>query len=110
MTGRDFSRDSTSPGRALLQFDQYFALMQQSDARSDQLQSGQQQEQHDLVILKPNQQAVKARYNKTTQQLQLSAEPVSAGEQTKALAEVQLPSYLYREQKFQDKTSCVVQA
>lgn len=110
MTGRDFSRDSTSPGRALLQFDQYFALMQQSDARSDQLQSGQQQGQHDLVILKPNQQAVKARYNKTTQQLQLSAEPVSAGEQTKALAEVQLPSYLYREQKFQDKTSCVVQA
>jgi phosphoglycerol transferase MdoB-like AlkP superfamily enzyme len=112
LTGRDFSRDSTSPGRALLQFDQYFALMQQTEPRHD-LQNAQQQEplnEHQLVILKPNQQAVKAQYNKTTKQLRLSTEAVSVAEKTKALAEVQLPSYLYREQKFQDKTSCVVQA
>jgi phosphoglycerol transferase MdoB-like AlkP superfamily enzyme len=103
LTGRDFSRDSQSPGRALLQFDQYFALMQQQGLPNEP----QQNEQHELVILKPNQQAVKGRYNKTTKHLSLSSEAVSAGEKTKALAEVQLPSYLYREQKFQDKTACV---
>ncbi len=106
LTGRDFSRDNTSPGRALLQFDQYFALMQQDDRQN----ALQQNEQHELVILKPNQQAVKGHYNKTSKQLSLSTEAVSDAEKTKALAEVQLPSYLYREQKFQDKTACVASA
>lgn len=89
-TGRDFSRDSQSPGRALLQFDQYFALL----------------EQDKVVVLKPNQQAVKGRYDASNKRLELVSDAVTVDEKNRALAEVQLASYLYREQKYQDKLSC----
>lgn len=83
MTGRDFTLDKTSPGRALLQFGDYFALMQGDK----------------LVILKPDGKSVEARYQPLQQKLSLSRQDVSQADKNKTLALVQLPSYLYREQK-----------
>jgi len=90
MLGRDLTLDSSSPGRALLQFDNYFALM----------------EQHQLTILKPDQTAVLAHYDQKLKQLTLSTQPVSPAQYQKALAQVQLPSYLYRERKYPAKAQC----
>jgi len=94
MTGRDFSLDKTSPGRALLQFENYFALMQQG--------AGQQ-----LVILKPNGETVAGVYQSEQKNLQLNQQAVSLADKNKALALVQLPSYLYREQKNFSEASCI---
>lgn len=90
MMGRDFTRDNTSPGRALIQFDQYFALME-----------GQA-----LTILKPNQEAQLATYDARTQQLHLLDIPVTEAARNKALAQVQMPAYLYREQKYKSDAVC----
>lgn len=90
MLGRDLTLDNTSPGRALLQFDNYFALM----------------EQHQLTILKPDQTAVLGHYDLQQKKLTLSEQPVSTAQYQKALAQVQLPSYLYRERKYPAKASC----
>ncbi|RVU37031.1 alkaline phosphatase family protein [Rheinheimera riviphila] len=94
LLGRDLTLDSSSPGRALLQFDNYFALM----------------EQHQLTILKPDQTAVLAHYDQKLKQLTLSDQPVSPAQYQKALAQVQLPSYLYRERKYPAKAQCDVVA
>jgi phosphoglycerol transferase MdoB-like AlkP superfamily enzyme len=95
LTGRDFMLDQTSPGRALLQFENYFALMQQK---------AQQQE---LLILKPEGEGIKGEYQPVQQKLYLSTQAVSLAEKNKALALVQLPSYLYREQKNSSRASCL---
>ncbi|EGM77329.1 phosphoglycerol transferase family protein, alkaline phosphatase superfamily [Rheinheimera sp. A13L] len=95
MTGRDFTLDKTSPGRALLQFENYFALMQQGP------------QQQELVILKPDGKSVAGIYQSEQQNLQLSKQPVSLADKNKALALVQLPSYLYREQKNFSEASCI---
>jgi len=84
LIGRDFSRDGTSPGRALMQFDQYFALM----------------EQQQLTILRPQQSAVSGVYDPVTKQLTLSDKAPSAAQTKRALAQVLLPSYLYRQQQY----------
>ncbi len=94
MTGRDFMLDNTSPGRALLQFENYFALMQQG--------SGQQE----LVILKPDGKSIKGEYQSKEQKLHLSDQALSVADKNKALALVQLPSYLYREQKNSSSAPC----
>lgn len=86
MIGRDFSRDAQSPGRALLQFDQYFALM----------------EADKLTILRPQQAAIAASYNPANRQLAVLAEPVSAPQHARALAQVLLPSMLYRQQLYRN--------
>ena len=86
LIGRDFSRDATSPGRALLQFDQYFALM----------------EDNELTILRPQQAPVRASYNPVSRRLTTSTQPVSATQQSRALAQVLLPSLLYREQLYRN--------
>ena len=96
MTGRDFTLDKTSPGRALLQFENYFALMQQ----------GQQQDQ-ELLILKPDGKGVAGLYQPQQQKLSLSPEAVSLADKNQALALVQLPSYLYREQKNFSEARCL---
>jgi phosphoglycerol transferase MdoB-like AlkP superfamily enzyme len=90
LLGRDLSMDNHSPGRALLQFDNYFALM----------------EPDQLTILKPDQTAVLAHYHQQQKKLTLSAQPVSPAQYQKALAQVQLPSYLYRERKYPAKAQC----
>lgn len=95
MTGRDFTLDSSSPGRALLQFENYFALMQQGP------------EQQELVILKPDGETVAGFYQIQQQKLDLSAKAVSQADKNRALALVQLPSYLYREQKNSSEARCL---
>lgn len=95
MMGRDFMLDKTSPGRALLQFDNYFALVQQKP------------EAQDLVILKPDGHSVAGHYQPQNQQLTLSDQAVSPSAQQQALALVQLPSYLYREQKNSSEATCL---
>ncbi|KKO44865.1 sulfatase [Arsukibacterium ikkense] len=84
LTGRDFSKDDSSPGRALMQFDQYFALM----------------EQQQLTILRPGQPAVSARYHLQQKQLVLSEQAPNAVQVKHTLAQVLLPSYLYRQQQY----------
>ncbi|MEH8018113.1 LTA synthase family protein [Rheinheimera muenzenbergensis] len=84
LVGRDFSTDDSSPGRALMQFDQYFALMQEQQ----------------VTILRPGQLPVSARYNPQLKQLQLSAQAPSTEQVKRALAQVLLPSYLYRQQQY----------
>jgi phosphoglycerol transferase MdoB-like AlkP superfamily enzyme len=94
MTGRDFTLDRKSPGRALLQFENYFALMQQGP------------QQPELVILKPNGETVAGLYKPQQKKLNLSAQAVSLADKNTALALVQLPSYLYREQKNSSSAHC----
>lgn len=89
MMGRDFMADQTSPGRALLQFDDYFALM----------------EPEKITILKPDETAVIAAYDEATKNLTL-VRPAIPEEQRKALAQVQLPSYLYRKRKYGQGAYC----
>lgn len=84
LVGRDFSRDATSPGRALMQFDQYFALM----------------EQQQVTILRPGQSAVAGYYHPEQKQLQLALQAPDSQQVQRALAQVLLPSYLYRQQKY----------
>ena len=89
MVGRDLASDWTSPGRAILQFDNYFALM----------------EPDKLTILKPDQTAITAHYNETKKLLTL-ADAAPARDAKRALANVQLPSYLYRERRYLSNGVC----
>lgn len=90
MDGRDFIADPVSPGRALIQFDNLFALMTEQE----------------LTILRPNDTALSAQYSKTTRQLNLKEGVAPEAQQQKALAHVQLPSYLYRERKYSSAAKC----
>lgn len=89
LVGRDLARDSTSPGRAILQFEDYFALM----------------EPEKVVILKPDETAVVARYEESKKTLKILGN-ASVAEKEKALAHVQLPSYLYRERRYINRMDC----
>lgn len=84
LVGRDFSSDDTSLGRALMQFDQYFALMQEQQ----------------VTILRPGQTAVTAMYDPQQKQLTLSEQAPDSTQVKRALAQVLLPSYLYRRQQY----------
>lgn len=90
MDGRDFIADPASPGRALIQFDNLFALMTDED----------------LTILRPNDTALIGHYDKITRQLNLKSGAADELKQQKALAHVQLPSYLYRERKYSSSLKC----
>ncbi|WP_419572032.1 LTA synthase family protein [Rheinheimera sp.] len=90
MDGRDFISDPVSPGRALIQFDNLFALMTEED----------------LTILRPNDSALSAHYSKITRQLNLTTGAADELKQKRALAHVQLPSYLYRERKYSSTAKC----
>lgn len=90
MDGRDFIADPASPGRALIQFDNLFALMTDED----------------LTILRPNDTALIGHYDKITRQLNLKSGAADELKQQKALAHVQLPSYLYRERKYSSSVKC----
>jgi hypothetical protein len=68
----------------MMQFDQYFALM----------------EERQLTILRPQQAAVGAVYDPISKQLTLSTQAPSAQQAKRALAQVLLPSYLYRQQQY----------
>lgn len=84
MIGRDFVKDSESPGRALMQFDNYFAWLEGSK----------------VTLLRPNQAPLLGHYDAATGELILSKENPDAGDVEKAMAHVMLPSLLYREQRY----------
>lgn len=89
MIGRDFTLDASSPGRAFLQFEDYFALM----------------ETQKMTILKPDGTAVTAIYDESEKILTIG-ESASDTERKRALAHVQLPSYLYRERRYSSEAQC----
>ena len=89
MIGRDFIHDQTSPGRAFLQFEDYFALM----------------EPEKITVLKPDQTAVLMKYDEHLKKLDF-IEAASETDLKRALSHVQLPSYLYREGKYSSTISC----
>ena len=85
MIGRDFAKDSETPGRALIQFDNYFTWLEGNEA----------------IILLPAQAALLGRYNFVTGELVVSnGAPPRAEQVEKAMAHVVLPSLLYREQRY----------
>jgi phosphoglycerol transferase MdoB-like AlkP superfamily enzyme len=83
MIGRDLARDSETPGRALIQFDNYFAWLEGSSA----------------TILRPNQQPLAGKYDAATGVLTTGGVP-DAQLVDKAMSHVVLPSILYREQRY----------
>lgn len=89
MVGRDFTQDKLSPGRAALQFGDYFALM----------------EPQYITLLKPDQSAHRMHYDEEHKKLSAIG-PASNEDRVRALALVQLPSYLYRESKYRSDAVC----
>lgn len=85
MIGRDLSLPEThhSPGRALMQFSDYFALMQ-----------GEK-----VTVLRPQQSALEGRYTPQSRQLEIIG-PASEEATHEALAHSLLPSWLYRQQRY----------
>jgi len=85
MIGRDMTLESEqqSPGRALMQFADYFALLQ-----------GQE-----VTILRPGQSALSGVYDPEARQLQLTGE-ATASDTREALAHALMPSWLYRQQRY----------
>ena len=84
MIGRDLVRDSTSPGRAMLQFDNNFAWIDDASA----------------TILQPGVAPVSGRYHAGTGQLTLDPGKPDQRLVRRAMAHVMLPSLLYREQRY----------
>ncbi len=84
MIGRDFVKDSESPGRAMMQFDNYFAWLEGSSA----------------TILRPNKTPLLGQYNAAKGELILGQDKPSDAQVEKAMAHVILPSLLYREQRY----------
>lgn len=85
MIGRDLSLESEqqSTGRALMQFADYYALMQ-----------GEK-----VTVLRPHNSALKGQYSPVSRQLEILG-PAAAEDEQEALAHVLLPSWLYREQRY----------
>ena len=84
MIGRDLARDSTAPGRALLQFNDYFAWLEGTSA----------------TILRPRQAPLHGRYDAASGELVLDEAAPDKASVERAMAHVMLPSLLYREQRY----------
>ena len=84
MIGRDLARDSEQPGRAMLQFDNYFAWLEGNTA----------------TILRPGQAPLLGQYDAAKGKLTLGQDTPRAEQVDKAMAHVILPSLLYREQRY----------
>ncbi|SFD14687.1 LTA synthase family protein [Massilia yuzhufengensis] len=84
MIGRDFVRDSTTPGRALLQFNNYFTWLEGSSA----------------TILRPGQAPLAGRYDAASGVLDPTLGKPDQAVVDKAMAHVMLPSLLYRERRY----------
>lgn len=85
MIGRDLSQESEqqSKGRALMQFADYYALMQ-----------GEK-----VTVLRPQNTALEGHYSLVSRHLNIIG-PAAADDEHEALAHVLLPSWLYREQRY----------
>ena len=84
MIGRDLVKDSTTPGRALIQFNDYFAYLEGSSA----------------TVLRPGQPPLAARYDAASGAFDPGAAAPDKAAADKAMAHVILPSVLYREQRY----------
>jgi len=84
MIGRDFARDSSTPGRAMLQFNDYFAWLEDGSA----------------TILRPGQTPLLGSYDARSGKLDVHAGAPDKTQVGKAMAHVILPSLLYRERKY----------
>lgn len=86
MIGRDFGKDSETAGRALIQFDNYFAWLEGSTA----------------TILRPGQAPLLGEYNAAMGEMKINKEMRPSAQQAEqAMAHVILPSLLYRERRYQ---------
>lgn len=85
MIGRDLSieKEQQSEGRALMQFADYFALMQ-----------GEK-----VTVLRPQNTALEGHYSPKIRQLNIIG-PADPEDEHEALAHVLLPSWLYRQQRY----------
>lgn len=84
MIGRDFVKDDSTPGRALIQFNNYFAWLDKNSA----------------TILRPGQSPLMGQYDSETGVLDVSASAPPQTQVDRAMAHVMLPSLLYREQRY----------
>ncbi|MBM6700606.1 LTA synthase family protein, partial [Bifidobacterium pullorum subsp. saeculare] len=81
---RDLARDSETPGRALIQFDNYFAWLEGPSA----------------TILRPGQTPLRGDYDYASGVMTPSATAPDPALVDKAMSHVILPSILYREQRY----------
>ena len=84
MIGRDLARDSETPGRALIQFDNYFAWLDDSSA----------------TILRPGQAPLLGAYDFGTGVMTPQTTAPDPAKVDQAMSHVILPSILYREQRY----------
>jgi len=84
MIGRDFVRDDSSPGRALIQFNDIFAYLDDAGA----------------TVLRSGQPALPGHYDAATGEFEPVAGDASQARVDRAMAHVMLPSLLYREQRY----------
>jgi phosphoglycerol transferase MdoB-like AlkP superfamily enzyme len=84
MIGRDFARDSSTPGRALIQFNNLFTWLEGDSA----------------TILRPGAAPLLGRYDAASGVLDPNAGPPTQAQVEQAMAHVMLPSLLYREQRY----------
>lgn len=90
MIGRDLAREPEGlPGRAMMQYEKNYAWMEGSD----------------VVVLRPGKEPAHGRYDAKTKQLAATVAPDNseaqdAGIEQRALANVMLPAWLYREQRY----------
>lgn len=84
MIGRDFAKDATTPGRALIQFNDYFAYLEGSNA----------------TVLRPGQPPLAASYDAASGAFDPGSGAPSRDQVERAMAHVMLPSLLYREQRY----------
>ncbi len=85
MIGRDFARDSTTPGRALMQFNNLYTWLEGSSA----------------TILRPGQAPLLGHYDAASGMLDPHTGVPTRAQVERAMAHVMLPSLLYREQRYQ---------
>ena len=84
MIGRDLVKDSTTPGRALIQFNDYFAYLDDAGA----------------TVLRPGQSPLAARYDAASGVFEPGKGEPTKAQTARAMAHVILPSLLYREQRY----------
>ncbi|WP_111493911.1 LTA synthase family protein [Marinobacter bohaiensis] len=85
MIGRDLTRNTDVPGRAMMQFYDYFAWMD-----SD----------HNVTILRPDQAPLAGHYDPASGETRYTDAPPAPADVTRARAHAQLPLWLYRQQKY----------
>lgn len=84
MFGRDFVKDNTTPGRAIMQFDNYFTWLEGNTA----------------TILRPGQSPLIGNYDFGKGELHLTDIKPTEAQVDQAMSHVIAPSLLYREQRY----------